>query len=79
MFNFDVFTGGGLPIGSILLIEEDKIGRYAKYLTKLFLAEGTVHKHALFVANYDSDPHETVFFLILLPNNGTKRVFIHFR
>lgn len=56
-----ISTGGGLPIGSILLIEEDKIGRYAKYLTKLFLAEGTVHKHALFVANYDNDPLDTVF------------------
>lgn len=53
-------TGGGLPIGSIILIEEDKIGRYAKYLSKLFLAEGTVHKHALFVANFDTDPQETV-------------------
>lgn len=56
------FPGGGLPIGSIMLIEEDKIGRYAKYLSKLFLAEGTVHKHALFVANFDHDPQETVFF-----------------
>lgn len=54
------FTGGGLPIGSIMLIEEDKIGRYAKYLTKLFLAEGTVHKHALFLANFDHDPNDTV-------------------
>lgn len=54
-------TGGGLPIGSIILIEEDKNGRYAKYLTKLFLAEGTVHKHALFLANFDHDPQDTVF------------------
>lgn len=58
---FSIFPGGGLPIGSIMLIEEDKIGRYAKYLSKLFLAEGTVHKHALFVANFDHDPQETVF------------------
>lgn len=54
------FIGGGLPIGSVILIEEDKIGRYAKYLSKLFMAEGTVHKHALFLADFDHDPHETV-------------------
>lgn len=53
-------AGGGLPVGSILLMEEDKIGRYAKCLTKLFLAEGSVHKHAMFVANLDADPNETV-------------------
>lgn len=52
--------GGGLPIGSIVLIEEDEFGRYSKYLTKLFLAEGTVHKHAIFVANFDNDPQDTV-------------------
>lgn len=54
------FSGGGLPIGSILLIEEDKIGRYAKCLSKLFLAEGIVHKHALFVANLDQNPQDMV-------------------
>lgn len=57
---FFTFAGGGLPIGSILLIEEDKIGRYAKCLTRLFLAEGSVHKHAIFVANLDADPSDTV-------------------
>lgn len=61
IISFDVsITGGGLAIGSIILIEEDKIGRYAKYLSRLFLAEGTVHKHALFLANIDNDPRETV-------------------
>lgn len=60
-----LFLGGGLPIGSILLIEEDKIGRYAKCLSKLFLAEGIVHKHALFLANLDQNPQEMVIFLHL--------------
>lgn len=57
-----LISGGGLPIGSIILIEEDKIGRYAKCLSKLFLAEGLVHKHALFLANLDHDPQATVSF-----------------
>lgn len=53
-------SGGGLPIGSILLIEEDKFARYSKYLSRMFLAEGGVHKHVLFLANLNNDPNEMV-------------------
>lgn len=49
-----------MPIGSILLIEEDKMVRYSEYLTKFFLAEGVVHKHDLFLASLDMDPCEIV-------------------
>lgn len=52
--------GGGLPLGSILLIEEDKYGTYCKSLVKYFLAEGVVHKNALFLASLDDDCHEFV-------------------
>lgn len=52
--------GGGIPIGSILLIEEDQFGRYAECLSKYFLAEGVVHKHALFVGALDDDPRDLV-------------------
>lgn len=54
------FPGGGLPIGSVLLIEEDKFVTYSKALARYFLAEGTVHKHELFVVNLDDDPQEFV-------------------
>lgn len=47
-------------MGSVLLIEEDKHGRYADCLAKFFLAEGSVHRHALFLANLDVDPTDIV-------------------
>lgn len=52
--------GGGLPIGSLLLIEEDKFVTYSKALARYFLAEGIVHKHELFVVNLDDEPQEFV-------------------
>lgn len=42
-----------LPIDSIMLIEEDKINRYAKYLMKLFLAESKLQ--------FYNDPQDTIF------------------
>ena len=55
-----LIPGGGIPIGSILLIEEDKFVRYSEFLAKYFLAEGVVHKHSLFLAQLDGDPKEMV-------------------
>ena len=42
-----VIVGGGLPVGSLLLIEEDLAGSYAKLVLKYFLAEGVYHRHSL--------------------------------
>lgn len=36
--------------------------RYSEYLTKFYLAEGSVHNHAIFVANLDTNPYEMVTF-----------------
>ncbi|XP_021912802.1 elongator complex protein 4 isoform X2 [Zootermopsis nevadensis] len=47
--------GGGIPVGTVVLIEEDKYGTYAKLLLKYFLAEGIVSGHSLIVASQDSD------------------------
>lgn len=57
-----LLSGGGLPIGSILLIEEDKMVRYSEYLTKLYLTEGSVHNHAIFFANLDTNPNDVVIY-----------------
>ena len=48
--SIDFFLGGGLPVGSICLIGEDKHNSYADIVTRCFLAEGVTHKHSLFVA-----------------------------
>lgn len=49
--SLDHVIGGGLPIGSIFLIEEDKYGNYANTMLKYFIAEGIVVSHDNFIAS----------------------------
>uniref|UniRef100_A0AC11BLX2 Elongator acetyltransferase complex subunit 4 n=1 Tax=Ovis aries TaxID=9940 RepID=A0AC11BLX2_SHEEP len=52
----DQFLGGGLAVGTVLLIEEDKYNIYSPLLFNYFLAEGIVSGHALLVASAKEDP-----------------------
>uniref|UniRef100_A0A2K5Y0P3 Elongator complex protein 4 n=1 Tax=Mandrillus leucophaeus TaxID=9568 RepID=A0A2K5Y0P3_MANLE len=52
----DQLLGGGLAIGTVLLIEEDKYNIYSPLLFKCFLAEGIVSGHTLLVASAKEDP-----------------------
>nr|CAG4637234.1 EOG090X0ALT [Ceriodaphnia reticulata] len=54
--SLDNISDGGLPLGSLCLIEEDIYGSYAKMITKYFLAEGAVHKNYLFAASLNENP-----------------------
>ncbi|XP_058800743.1 elongator complex protein 4 isoform X2 [Phymastichus coffea] len=58
--SLDHFIGGGLPIGSILLIEEDTYSTYSKVMYKYFIAEGIVNNHLVFVATQETLPSEIV-------------------
>ncbi|CAK1578245.1 unnamed protein product [Parnassius mnemosyne] len=58
--SLDHIIGGGLPTGALFAIEEDVLGSYSRVLTKYFLAEGIICKHALFIASADEDPCEIV-------------------
>ncbi|XP_029173437.1 elongator complex protein 4 [Nylanderia fulva] len=58
--SLDNIIGGGLPIGSILLIEEDKYGLYAKTALKYFMAEGVVTSQPVLVASQDVQPSQLV-------------------
>jgi len=49
--DLDLLLGGGLPIGTILVIEEDLSGNFAKLMLKYFLSEGLVYDHSLFIMN----------------------------
>ncbi|XP_059622301.1 elongator complex protein 4 [Phlebotomus argentipes] len=59
-FSLDHIIGGGLPLGSILLIEEDKYNSYAKVLCRYFLAEGVYRRHPLFLATKEEPAHDFV-------------------
>ncbi|KAJ8911957.1 hypothetical protein NQ315_012768 [Exocentrus adspersus] len=58
--SLDSLLGGGLPIGTVVLIEEDFHGLYSKILLKYFLAEGIVTSHSTFVASQDTNPSSIV-------------------
>ncbi|EFX86652.1 hypothetical protein DAPPUDRAFT_307809 [Daphnia pulex] len=54
--SLDNIMEGGLPLGSLCLIEEDLYGSYAKIMTKYFLAEGAVQKNHLLSASLNENP-----------------------
>ncbi|XP_050097202.1 elongator complex protein 4 [Anopheles aquasalis] len=56
--SLDHIFGGGFPVGSIIGLEEDKYGNYARVLAKYFLAEGVVNDHALLLASLEEDPDQ---------------------
>ncbi|XP_052738097.1 elongator complex protein 4 [Bicyclus anynana] len=58
--SLDFIIGGGLPAGSVFLVEEDVLGSHSRVLTKYFLAEGVVCKHDLYVASADESPQDIV-------------------
>ncbi|XP_030381179.1 putative elongator complex protein 4 [Scaptodrosophila lebanonensis] len=56
--SLDMILGGGLQIGSICLIEEDRFMTHAKVLAKYFLAEGVLSKQDIFLGSLDDIPAE---------------------
>ncbi|CAO1381429.1 unnamed protein product [Diamesa serratosioi] len=58
--SLDFVVGGGLEIGSVFLIGEDKFCRYSQVLTKYFLAEGIANNHKVFYCNFDENPRELI-------------------
>ncbi|XP_066107279.1 elongator complex protein 4 isoform X3 [Saccopteryx bilineata] len=52
----DQLLGGGLAVGTVLLIEEDKYNIYSPMLFKYFLAEGILSGHTLLVASAKEEP-----------------------
>jgi len=53
--DLDILLGGGLAVGTVMVLEEDLSGNYSKLLLKYFLSEGLVHNHSLFVTNSSLD------------------------
>lgn len=52
----DHILGGGLPLGGILLVEEDAFGTYCKQLLKYYVAEGIEQNHRIYFASSDIEP-----------------------
>ena len=58
--SLDAFIGGGLPVGSVVLIGQDKHNSFSDIISRCFIAEGLIHKHSIYVA----DPNEDIKHLI---------------
>lgn len=56
--SLDALLGGGLPVGSIMLVEEDTFGQYSRLILKYFLAEGVMCGHSMLLASASEDPSE---------------------
>nr|XP_048299641.1 elongator complex protein 4 isoform X1 [Myodes glareolus] len=72
----DQLLGGGLAVGTVLLIEEDKYNIYSPLLFKYFLAEGIVNGHTVLVASAREKPVDILQELPapLLDDNGKKEI-----
>ncbi|CAH1285118.1 unnamed protein product [Diabrotica balteata] len=58
--SLDTLLGGGIPVGTVVLIEEDFHGSYSKIVLKYFLAEGIVSNHSTLVASQDVNPSNII-------------------
>uniref|UniRef100_A0A671T4L2 Elongator complex protein 4 n=1 Tax=Sinocyclocheilus anshuiensis TaxID=1608454 RepID=A0A671T4L2_9TELE len=58
--SLDYVIGGGLAVGTLLLVEEDRYDSYSHMLLRYFLAEGVVCGHELFLASARDHPDEIV-------------------
>lgn len=56
MPSLDHLLGGGLPVGSLLLLEQDRHDVYSKLFLKYYLAEGVMSGHHLTLASLDESP-----------------------
>ena len=64
----DSFLGGGLPLGSLVLVEEDYLGAHAEVLTRLFCAEGAACDHHVVYASMEGRATQSAFFSTLPAN-----------
>lgn len=58
--SLDHILGGGLPIGSIFIIEEDTYEVYSKIMVKYFMAEGVITDQSVFIGSLDVKPSQLI-------------------
>lgn len=71
--SLDSLLGGGLAIGTLLLVEEDTHQTYSSLLHRYFIAEGATCKHQVFIASADRHPNEILKEIPLPVNTDTSQ------
>lgn len=64
----DALLGGGIAIGSTLLLREDTHMRYARVLVKLFLSQGFATEQGLALASAERSPKDVFKMLFASPS-----------
>ncbi|KAI8967383.1 Elongator complex protein 4 [Mycotypha africana] len=70
--SLDDILGGGQPVGTVMLIKEDRATTYAQLLLKYFLAQGISSGHHIAVSSLDEDPEEILKTLMWLSTSGAQ-------
>ncbi|KAI8576191.1 hypothetical protein K450DRAFT_258054 [Umbelopsis ramanniana AG] len=69
--SLDDILGGGLPVGTVLLIQEDQHTSYAQLLLSYFLAQGVACGHHCAIASMDETPQQILDNLPWLAEQST--------
>ncbi|KAJ1679471.1 Elongator subunit elp4, partial [Spiromyces aspiralis] len=70
--SLDDILGGGLPVGSILLIEEDRQSEYSRILFSYFISQGIAATHKVCIASAEMGDIKSTL-LPKLPGWGGER------
>jgi elongator complex protein 4 len=54
--SLDELYGGGIPLGRLLLLKQDRYSSYSNVLLKYYIAQGIMFGHESFVISLDSNP-----------------------
>ena len=72
--SLDDVLGGGIPLGSIILIKQDRYTEYAQLLLKYFLAQGVVSESGICLVSADHDPAKIMTELMGLSNKSMEQL-----
>lgn len=54
--SYALISGGGIAVGSCLLVDEDRFNTYTSLVMKYYIAEGVTNNHKLFIASANQPP-----------------------
>ena len=72
LHDLDGIIGGGFPLGSLVLIEEDRFSEYCQHLMRYFLSEGMTNRHSVVCGLFNQMQYSGVnISASLSSNNGS--------
>lgn len=66
--SMDELFGGGIPMGRILLVKQDRFSGYSNLIFKYFLRQGIQSDHEILLASLEANPEDTITDLMGIAN-----------